>query len=268
MLHDCDLCSCSDWTPLHQGAVVCNNCGFVFVPERRTSAEIAAAWDDIWGEGYTSEWPAVKARLYYVAEYLDQLIGLSGKTLLDIGAGEGTFLDFADEHIDGCGEGVVGLEPDAKNCLKISDRGLPWYCGTIEEYKPATRFDVVTLNWTLENTGDCIGVLKKARELLKPDGHICVATGSRILVPYKKPFSSYFSDNPADLHCFRWSANSLQAALIKAGFGPATMNYYAQEDWLVAVASPDEPPPECFNPNHDDPKEVLAFFERWKEQWP
>ena len=80
----------------------------------------------------------------------------------------------------------------------------------IEDFKSDRQFDIVTLNWTLENTGDCMDVLERARKLLNPDGHICVATGSRILVPFKKPLSTYFSDNPADLHCFRWSANSLE----------------------------------------------------------
>lgn len=262
---NCDLCGSTEWTPVRQGAGVCMNCGFVYVRERRTPAEIAKAWDDIWGEGYTSAWPAVKARLTYVAEHLDQTIGLAGKTLLDIGAGEGTFLEYTRElKADG-----LGLEPDEHNCRHLRRKGFPYFEGTIEELQTNRRFDIVTLNWTLENTGDCIGVLKKAWELLKPDGHICVATGSRILVPFKKPFSSYFSDNPPDLHCFRFSAASLWHALVNAGFGDPTFNDFEGDDWLVAISrSIETQDGQMFTVPADYPNEVLGFFDAWEKQWP
>lgn len=260
--HPCDLCGSTDFTVLRQGAVVCSRCGFVYVPNRRSPAEIAKAWDDIWGpESYTSAWPAVKARLTYVAEHLDQTIGLPGKTLLDIGAGEGTFLEYANL----LGATCLGLEPDPKNCQKIGDAGLSYFQGTIEDFQPDRQFDIVTLNWTLENTGDCIGVLKKARSLLEDGGHICVATGSRILVPFKKPFSSYFSDNPPDLHCFRFSVDTLHNAFALLNMS-ASFNDFMSNDWLVAVAKNCDVgsvPLAGSNPN-----EVLGFFDAWEKQWP
>lgn len=239
------------------------NCGFVYVRERRSSAEIAKAWDDIWGGGYSSEWPAVQARLFYVAEYLHQLIDLEGKSICDIGAGEGTFMDMCRERL----AFPFGIEPDRNNCRMLAAKGHSYFTGTVEDYTPTHQFDLVTLNWTLENTGDCIGVLRKAREFLKPDGHICVATGSRILVPFKKPLHTYFSSNPPDLHCFRFSAVTLEAILAKAGFGFQKKNDYDVNDWLVMTAKPAN---SIFDQNcwPDNPAEVLAFFERWEREWP
>ncbi|KKK61258.1 hypothetical protein LCGC14_3016120, partial [marine sediment metagenome] len=130
---------------------------------------------------------------------------------------------------------------------------------------PDEKFDVVTILWTLENCQDCMRMLRFARECLKPDGQLMVATGSRILVPFKKPMSKYFSANPADMHCFRFSSRTLASALHVSGFelkGPA--NRYRDSDVLVLIGSPAEPNYHCA----DNPQEVLDFFKSWSEQFP
>lgn len=270
---NCDLCHSSDFTPIevarpyigdNDPPVVCMGCGFVYVRERRTSAEVAKSWDDIWGQGYTSEWPAVKARLFYVAEWLDQTIGLEGKSLLDIGAGEGTFLKMA----RGKGADVQGLEPFAENADLIKMSDISCLHGTIEDIGGTDSVDIITILWTLENCADCIGMLKRARELLKPDGYIVVATGSRILVPFKKPLSKYFSDNPADTHCFRWSQSSLSAALFKSGFWNAMINRYEECDWLVMVGTDGSGFGEPISWKPDSAEKVQSFFQSWSEQFP
>ena len=270
MLHDCDLCGSDDFTPIevarpyigdNEPPVVCMKCGFIYVRNRRTSEEVAKSWDDIWGEGYTSEWPAVKARLFYVAEWLDQTIGLKGKELLDIGAGEGTFLKMVEER----GAQGTGLEPSSENADAIRMSGIACWNETIEEVEGTDYFDIITILWTLENCADCIGMLKRARELLKPDVHIVVATGSRIGVPFKKPLSKYFSDNPADTHCFRFSSRSLFRALKKVRLLAAENNSFVDSDCMVVAACE-----ATFGTIDaiDHPREVLDFFQSWSEQFP
>ena len=157
---------------------------------------------------------------------------MKGKLLLDIGAGEGTFLKMARER----GAEVIGLEPCMGNVGKIIDDGIVCWPGTIEDTEGSDRFDIITILWTLENCADCIGMLKRAREWLKPDGVVVVATGSRILVPFKKPLSKYFSDNPADTHCFRFSSRSLFRALKKVGLLAAENNSFVDSDCMVVAA--------------------------------
>lgn len=228
-LHDCDVCGESHargiWVAYRYTGgdvpVICNNCGFVYVKERRSSAEIAEDWKRIYAEGlYDPTWPGVKARLYYVAEWIEQNVGLKDKKLLDIGSGEGQFLGLARKRdvLRAC-----GIEPSG---------GGP----TVEEYQPDQKFDIVTILWTLENCGDCNAMISKARECLKPDGHLVVATGSRILVPFRKPMSQYFSTEPQDLHAFRWSYGSLDSILIKHGFSQMKPNDFEQNDVLLVSA--------------------------------
>ena len=265
MMHDCDLCGSPSRLPLPQDPRIgiCARCGFVYVPERRTAEEVALAWDDIYrNEQYSPKWPAVRARLFYVSEWIEQTIGFEGKSVLDIGAGDGFFL--LEARIRGAHP--VGLDPSPHNARRI--RGLDMVCheGSIEKVGPCGQYDIVTILWTLENTTDCLAMLRYARERLLPGGHVVVATGSRILVPFKKPLSSYLNpDVPADMHCFRWSYNSLDRATELAGLYPMDWNPFQECDWMVGAflgADPDIPA------NPDDPAAVLQYFADWARMWP
>lgn len=254
----CDLCGELASTPLPQDPRihVCSTCGFLYVPQRRSSAEIAASWADIYSSGaYDPEWPAVQARLFYVAAWIEQTIGLNGKSLLDIGAGNGRFMRQAEKR----GACTFGIEPAASkeqhHIINVA----------IEDCTLKEQFDIVTINWTLENCGDCLAMLRFARERCKPDGWVIVATGSRILVPFKKPLSKYLNkDIPADLHCFRWSFRSLTAMMGYAGLDYRHVNPYEECDWLVVGASPTKNDSQILAMARDDPKEVLAYFAAWE----
>ena len=268
--HDCDLCGSKNYTFVHEAEkhgsgniAVCNNCGFVFVPVRRSAEEIAKSWEGIYASGgYTANWPMVEARLTYVAECYDQLYGWAGKSVLEIGAGEGRFL----EMVRSRGAHPVGLEPSAEGCRKLRSKDIFAHHGTVEQCGQVGTFDVVAILWTLENCQDCIGMLKAAREMLAPGGYVLIATGSRILVPFKKPLSTYFSKNPPDTHCFRWSANTLRAAAAKTGLDQDAGNDEMQGDWMVRAFVADSS--WALPQKGDDPAAVLDFFRRWDREWP
>jgi hypothetical protein len=126
---------------------------------------------------------------------------------------------------------------------------------------------VVVILWTLENCQDCLKLLRIARSFLCHGGTLMVATGSRILVPFKKPISTYFSKNPPDTHSFRFSAKSLVRALNKSGFNHVELNPYNECDWLVAEAQVRKTTDLVYQ-SSDDPQDVLDYFRRWGEQFP
>jgi SAM-dependent methyltransferase len=270
----CSLCGRADSVEVphsrefHQGQPVdiCCGCGLVYVKRRRSAARIAEVWSrEIFGQVYTSAIPAVTARLTYVAEFLDQAIGLRGRQVCEIGAGEGRGLELIREPRYGAS--VFGVEPSTANSERLRAAGIPHFVGTIEEYVASgearrTAFDVVTVQWTLENCQDCRALLDGAYAALKPGGLIAVATGSRILVPFKKPLHTYFSQLPADVNAFRVSANTLSGLLAVSGFEPVQTNRYLDHDVLCVVGrKTDRANPIAWR--GDNYLDVHHFFERW-----
>jgi SAM-dependent methyltransferase len=264
----CDLCGTTDAHEVPHAAEytggqpvhICARCGFVYVKRRRSADEIAATWsEEIFGEGYTARVPAITARLTQVVETLRTELGLDGKDVCEIGAGEGEFLELARVR----GARVFGIEPSDANCRLMREREIDCFTGTIECYEESGAgdgaFDVVAILWTLENCQDCRRMLAGAHALLRPGGHVVVATGSRILVPFKKPLWSYFSANPADTHAFRFSANTLRKALALSGFAPTYVNRYLDSDVLLVIGEQAE----AGDWQGDAPLAVYTFFERW-----
>lgn len=266
VIHACDLCGSEERELIPEsakfgsgGVYVCLGCGFVYVANRRSSEDIAKAWGEIFGEGYTSHWPMVEARLRYVAAYCDKEFSWVDKSVFEIGCGEGRFLDIAMDYGAACAHGLEpSLQSDDCNIRRCS----------FEEFKVTRQYDVVCILWTLENCTDCIGMLKKARELTKPDGRLVVATGARIFVPFKKPLSSYFSKNAADTHCFRWSGNSLRRAAHMAGYTEFSINNCAQSDWMVAIAGKPYSGAIDVRGPRDNPTDVLEYFQAWGTLFP
>lgn len=276
--HPCDLCGSDDCAEIsvlseyskdRQPTHVCKDCGFVYVRDRRSADAIAGDWTNLcYGQTYTARIPAVKARQIYVLETIDTWVGMRGKTICDIGGGEGQMMEIAKGP--DYGAEVFAIEPSPDNCEQMRAKGIEAIVGTIEDYCASEdfskrKFDIVTITWTLENCRSCVTMLKAAFDVLKPGGHVVVATGSRILVPFRKPLHLYVGDKVnMDTHCFRFSRNSLARAMMIAGFEVAHENRYLDTEYLVMAGRKTE----GFEPMDKDMpvdnwQDVIDFFERW-----
>lgn len=244
---------------------ICKKCGFVYVKKRRSAEDIAKTWsEDLFGKNYTSAIPAVKARLTFVAEFINSNIGLKNKKVCDIGAGEGEFLNIIKQ--EKYGASVFGIEPSKDNCELMNKKGIENYNGTVEDYfknvNESKKFDIVTISWTLENCQSCKEMLNVAYKILNEKGHIIIATGSRILVPFKKPLYLYLSKNHADTHSFRFSTNTLKALLALSNFKTVHLNRYIDNDVLCIIAQKTDGS-EKIEWAGDNYLDVYNFFERW-----
>jgi 2-polyprenyl-3-methyl-5-hydroxy-6-metoxy-1,4-benzoquinol methylase len=273
--HNCDLCGSSDSIEVphvreyteNQAIDICQGCGMVYVRLRRSTAELAKGWlETEMFENYTGASPAVKARHIYVAEFMHESLGLQNKTVCDIGAGEGLFLELI--HQQPYGARVFGIEPSGKNCELMVSKAVSCFKGTIEDYAATCKdyqADIVTLLWTLENSVNCRAMLKAAYEILKPGGALVLATGSRILVPFKKPIQTYLSKFPVDFNCYKMSANTLGGILATSSFEVETFNRYIDHDVLCVIARK-RPLELKLKWKKDDPREVQDYFERWHQE--
>ena len=243
----CDLCESEESSEIEvarhymgDGRLhVCKSCGFVYVRHRRSAQAIADEWsDELYETSYTARIPAIVGRQTYVAEFIHSEIGLKGKSVCDVGAGEGLFLDMIRE--DRFGADVFGIEPSRANGTLMANLDIDHFVGTIEDYaasKTDQKYDIATIMWTLENCQSCLGMLRSTADLLKPGGHVVVSTGSRILVPFKKPLHYYLGPTGADTHAFRFSANALARALALSGFEVVAQNRYVDSDCLAMIGA-------------------------------
>lgn len=239
--------------------------GLVSVVKRRSSKEISEEWNKNYGKdkNYNPRIPAVISRVTYTAETILSEMNLRSKSLVDLGAGDGVLLKILkDKKIL---KNLFGVEPSKKNCEQINKYKIGSFTGTIEEFASSTKkkFDIGTILWTLCACSNPMEIIKSASKVLKNNGYLVIAEGSRILVPYKKPIQMYFGSKQApDLHPFHFSKNSLVNLLALNKFKTVYINRYIDTDYLVVIAKKVKNVPKK-DIKLDDYKKVKSFFQDW-----
>lgn len=131
-------------------------------------------------------------------DYYESLVArfvTRGSAWADVGAGRDIFPSNPDLARELCARAgyVLGVDPDEN--VKENPFITEGFCGMIEDYTTARRFDVITLRMVAEHVVDPDRVLAKLAELLKPGGRVIIYT------PYKwAPMSIIASIVPFSLH--------------------------------------------------------------------
>lgn len=280
----CDLCGSNEAIEIPNvreytnGQVlhICKKCGLIHAKKRRSAQQVADTWtNQIFGDpkvlsplSYSARNPHVKARQTYLAEFIDTHVGMKGKKLVDIGAGEGQFLEMARQ----LGANVFGVEPSPKNCVIMKQNNINFFEGTVEQYhehlrktNSANSAEICTMMFTLECTQNPRAMLNATYELLNEGGHVAIGTGSRILVPFKKPLHNFLSSSPVDTHPIHLSFNTLRGLLATCGFEVTHFNPYVENDNLTVLARK-VPKTQKIEWKPDDYLRVADFFERWHKE--
>lgn len=142
----------------------------------------------------------------------------AGQTLLDVGCGNGAFLEIA----RALGWNVVGVEPDLKAVEASRRRGLKVYPGDIQVLKGQEEsYDIITMNHVIEHAHAPVSLLEACFRLLKPRGLLWIGTpnlGSAGHSLYGAHWRGL--EPPRHLVLFTWS--SLEQVLTKCGFEKIT----------------------------------------------
>lgn len=241
--------------PLH----VCKNCGLVYVRERRTSEEIAAAWTGLYHSAYNGLRTYVKVQHAWLAGVIsDSLDGLEGSAVLDVGGGQGHLARLLS---DTYGANATCLDPSPDNAkTSVAEKHL---LGRLEDVPSAAQFDIVVMNYTLECGADPAVMMRKCWEIITPGGALFVQTGARVLVPpYKLGLGMYLSHNAPDTHPLRFSSTTLFAMFMKYGFEVRMNQVFGTE--LLTVGGVKSEPKETYP--SDNWEAVIGFFNDWHEQ--
>jgi 2-polyprenyl-3-methyl-5-hydroxy-6-metoxy-1,4-benzoquinol methylase len=137
-----------------------------------------------------------------------------GARLLDVGFGDGAFLDRARS----AGWQVTGVDPDPVTVDAARRRGLDVREGILDVlYDGLGPFDVVTLSHVIEHVHDPRAFVRRIRALLKPGGIVWIETPNLEGSGHRRFGAAWRGlEPPRHLVLFGW--DSLEALLREAGF--------------------------------------------------
>jgi 2-polyprenyl-3-methyl-5-hydroxy-6-metoxy-1,4-benzoquinol methylase len=145
-----------------------------------------------------------------------------GAQLLDVGCGNGDFLDFAHR----AGWRVVGVELDSKAAETARSRGLDVRLGGVDVLDTEKeRFDGITLSHIIEHVHDPLEVLHTCHHLLKPGGWIWLETPNLEAQGHMRYGTSWRGLEPPR-HLILFTCASLTHALREAGFQSIQIQSY------------------------------------------
>jgi len=136
-----------------------------------------------------------------------------GSKILDIGCGEGDFIEYAANR--GCQ--VWGMDFSAEMIAMAKKRApqSKFFAGTLEEFlqeHPGGKFDGATMFEVIEHLSDPLSTLSEVKKLLKPGGRVIVSVPNQEAWPV-----SHFVDHPPH-HLTWWNKEALILLAQKAGF--------------------------------------------------
>lgn len=165
-----------------------------------------------------------------------------GRTLLDVGCGNGHFLELA----VAAGWNAVGLDVDALAVRNCVDRGLRVEFGGLENFPDPDRlFDWITLSHVIEHVHDPVALLSGCFERLRPGGHLWIATPNLNSIGHGMFGANWLSLDPPR-HLVLFHRRSLIDALVRCGFEEVHDNPFSPEFGELArmsraIANGDDP---------------------------
>ncbi len=245
--------------------------GFVTSSRNMSAENVAKYWSEIIfpnnsEESYSAYNPFAQARLFYVMQSIAKFLNFDKETNLricDFATGEGVLLNLLRSNYPKLK--VSGTEHSSALVQSLKNNGFDVYMKTLgipTSVVEKEQFDISTLTWTLANAIDPLACLRDVVKETKTGGYVCVAESSRILVPFRKSLSDYFSKTyPADLHPSNFSENTLKLLMQLAGLEIVFVNRYFDSDILFIIGKKVDHhvEPKFF----DDQMQVVDFMMKW-----
>jgi 2-polyprenyl-3-methyl-5-hydroxy-6-metoxy-1,4-benzoquinol methylase len=148
----------------------CEDCGFLQCSEL---ADVVGFYEDLEDPDYESTRGPRSKQMERLLVRLERGVPQApGSRLLDVGAGSGILVEQARAR----GYKAAGIEPSRWLQACAQERGLPVELGTLPHSALPGPFDVVTLIDVIEHVLEPVELLREARRVLAPDGHVVVVT--------------------------------------------------------------------------------------------
>ncbi len=158
----------------HPQIVQCRSCGYVYANPRWEDDELLDAYEAVEDEMYVHERAGREKTFTKHLESLEINVGeRSGKSLLDVGAYIGVFVEVARSR----GWNAIGVEPSHWAVESARSREIPIIEGTLNAKElEGKQFDAITLWDVIEHVSDPSNELASIYQKLKPGGVVAVHT--------------------------------------------------------------------------------------------
>lgn len=188
----------------------CRRCGLVYWNPRKSSQELQEYYEAVYRAPVVlqnvdeARRRTIQSRVGLLREHV------SGGRLLEIGAGEGFFLQRASE----AGFDVYGIEPSPSYAQVAARLVGPERVAEafLETYQPSQLFDIVCSSFVIEHASDASDFLSRCRALLADDGWLYVE------VPDIGLYPSHAADLIWHEYAYHFSQKTIRRLLHKAGF--------------------------------------------------
>lgn len=218
----------------------CSNaaCGLLWLYPSPNDEELTAAYANYYTHGNVSQSKiyrtgSVGYRIFVAALLL--IIGIPveqarlrrmylshgcGKSLLDVGCGDGDFLYRMRQR----GWVPTGIDPDPKAIEIAQGRiGSAAVCGDLSTIsKLHKKYDVIAANHVIEHVRDPIQFLQLCSALLRDNGRVVLLTPNALSLGHRL-YGRYWRGLEVPRHLFVFSRNALAQCAERAGFGVEAM---------------------------------------------
>lgn len=133
--------------------------------------------------------------------------------LLDVGCGSGDFV----AHAELVGWRATGIDVDQEALREGRKAGYDLRLETLDQH-PDGDYDAITMSHVIEHVRDPVGLLYAARERLRSDGVLWIATPNLASLGHRRYRDAWFPLDPPR-HLILFDHGSLQLAVTRAGFG-------------------------------------------------
>jgi SAM-dependent methyltransferase len=161
----------SQTTELHHHR--CLECGSVFVADRITSGELGVAYGSLDSDTYYADIAAETANKMTSTIHDLQALGLQHARLIDVGTGNGMFVDLlAQAGFDD----ISVQEIEGNDLSRVSGKVRAVYQDFDYSTVPSDAFDVVTLLDVAEHVIEPLYLMRAACRMLRPGGILYIHT--------------------------------------------------------------------------------------------
>lgn len=273
---NCPLCGADDHLTISRQmqhglnlyTVLCRSCSLVFtnpVPDRTVyqrfyTEAYSAYYGNIAASPSGVKRKEIPEHINRKLEWINQVSPLRGKSVLEIGPGQGLFLWWMKQ----AGANVVGIEPSPVFQARLAQDSLPYIPGSFEDLDFKDHYDIIVMFHVLEHFYDPNFALRRAHSILSKDGVMVIEVPS-ILKAFRS-LDHYFLRY---VHLINFSPSTLQSILLKNGFETVFMDE-GGDDWrspqnLFVIARKRENVYLAL-PNQDW-KKVLDILKKYRTNW-